>query len=162
MGLLLTDLRADFAITRLTAARAGGARRHRGEASRRWTRRRTTWFAQEGIAAGARRLTRTVDMRYAGQNYELPIALPDGPITPATLDALAEGFAAAHHRMYGFIAEGEPVQLVTFRVEATGLVSQGRVRSRSRTPGPMPSRARSRARDVWLAEAGGFVACPGL
>ena len=30
--------------------------------------------------AGARaRLRRTVDMRYAGQNYELPVALPDEP-----------------------------------------------------------------------------------
>ena len=40
----------------------------------------------------------------------------------ATLDALAEGFAAAHQRMYGFVAEDEPVQLVTFRVEAVGVV----------------------------------------
>ncbi len=43
-------------------------------------------------------------------------------IGPATLDALAEGFAAAHQRMYGFVAEDEPVQLVTFRVEAAGVV----------------------------------------
>ncbi len=31
--------------------------------------------------AGDRRLGRTVDMRYAGQNYELPVPVPDGPIT---------------------------------------------------------------------------------
>src|SRR5260221_537071 len=70
------------------------------------------WFAEEDISAPDRRVTRTVDMRYAGQNYELPVALPEGPITQASLDALAEGFAAAHRRMYGFIAEEEPVQLV--------------------------------------------------
>ena len=29
------------------------------------------------------------------QNYELPIAVPEGPITQATLDALAAGFAQA-------------------------------------------------------------------
>ena len=36
-------------------------------------------------------MTRTADMRYAGQNYELAAPLPDGPVT-ATID-LAEGFA---------------------------------------------------------------------
>ena len=30
--------------------------------------------------------------------------------------------------MYGFIAEDEPVQLVTFRVEATGLVRKADLR----------------------------------
>ena len=38
-----------------------------------------------------------------------------------TITALAEGFAAAHKRLYGFVAEGEAVQLVTYRVEAVGL-----------------------------------------
>ena len=38
------------------------------------------------------------------------------------LEVLAERFDAAHRRMYGFVAEGETVQLVTFRVEAAGVV----------------------------------------
>ena len=76
------------------------------------------------------------------------------------LDALAEGFAAAHQRMYGFVAEDEPVQLVTFRVEATGVVPQGVVRAASRRRTGRV-RARSSAhREVWLPEAGGFVTCP--
>ena len=29
------------------------------------------------------RIRRTVDMRYAGQNYELPVAWPAGPLGPA-------------------------------------------------------------------------------
>ena len=106
MGLLLTDLRADFATTRLhtlsTAALpdiADAFRTLRGHAE--------AWFAEEGIAPAARRITRTVDMRYAGQNYELPVPLPEGEIGTASLDALAEGFAAAHRRMYGFVAEDE-------------------------------------------------------
>ena len=98
-------------------------------------------------------------MRYAGQNYELPITLPDGPVTGATLDALAEGFAAAHERMYGFVAEGEAVQLVTYRVEAIGVVRKARL-----VPQPMAGDDAAAAvvarRDVWLAEAQDFVACP--
>ena len=96
MGLLLTDLRADFAATRLQHAVDRRVAGHRPMRSPRCAAQADAWFAAEGIAPDARRITRTVDMRYAGQNYELPVPLPDGAIGPATLDALAEGFAAAH------------------------------------------------------------------
>jgi N-methylhydantoinase A len=158
MGLLLTDLRADFATTRLhtlsTAALADIA-----DAFHALAAQAEAWFVEEGIAASARRVSRTVDMRYAGQNYELAIALPEGEIGPAALEALAEGFAAAHQRMYGFVAEGEPVQLVTFRVEATGVVSKATFQPQP-DAGPDASGAIIAQREIWLPEAGGFVACP--
>jgi N-methylhydantoinase A len=118
-----------------------------------------TWFAEEHIAPADRRVTRTVDMRYAGQNYELPIELPDGPIGPATLDALAAAFAAAHHRAYGFVAETDPVQLVTFRMEAAGVVPKASFVPQP-DAGPDASAAIDGERQVWMPEAGGFVTCP--
>ncbi|MBN8889431.1 MAG: methylhydantoinase [Acetobacteraceae bacterium SCN 69-10] len=158
MGLLLTDLRADFASTRLTtldpAALPDIAAAFAGLAARA-----DAWFAEEHIAPEARRLIRTVDMRYAGQNYELPIPLPEGPVTEASLHALAEGFAAAHRRLYGFVAEGETVQLVTFRVEAAGIVRKAEFQPQP-DAGPDASAAIIGAREVWLPEAGGFVSCP--
>jgi hypothetical protein len=39
-----------------------------------------------GFEAGARRVALSVDMRYAGQNYELSVPLPAGPVTAATID----------------------------------------------------------------------------
>ncbi|HEY2132303.1 MAG TPA: hydantoinase/oxoprolinase family protein [Acetobacteraceae bacterium] len=157
MGLLLTDLRADFATTRLTllgpAAIAEIAR-----AFEELSARAEQWFADEAIAPPARVLTRTVDMRYAGQNYELPVALPDGKVTSATLEELAAGFAAAHQRMYGFVAEGEAVQLVTFRLEAAGVVRKAAFAPR-RDAGPDALGAIIGSREVWLPEACGFVTC---
>jgi N-methylhydantoinase A len=158
MGLLLTDLRADFAATRLLPLEPGVL----GEIESAFAALNTqaeAWFAHEEIAADARRLLRTVDMRYAGQNYELAIPLPDGPITPKTLDVLAQGFADAHQRMYGFLADNEPVQLVTFRLEATGLVSKATLKAHP-AAGEDASHAIRESRDVWLAESGDFVACP--
>jgi N-methylhydantoinase A len=158
MGLLLTDLRADFASTRLTALEEGAVAPMQA-AFTALEAQAGRWFEQEGITAPARRLNRTVDMRYAGQNYELPIALPEGPITPATLAAMDEAFAAAHRRAYGFVAEGEPVQLVTFRIEATG-----QVRKAAFQPKPLaghdPAAALEGRREVWLPEAGGWVSVP--
>ncbi|NKC32872.1 hydantoinase/oxoprolinase family protein [Falsiroseomonas selenitidurans] len=158
MGLLLTDLRADFSATRLTALdEAALAPMEAAFATLRASADR--WFAQEHIADDKRLTHRTVDMRYAGQNYELPVALPDGPFTAATLAHLAEGFAAAHRQMYGFVAEGEAVQLVTFRLEATGVVRKAELRPRP-LQGPDATAARRATRQVWLPEAQGEVAVP--
>jgi len=121
MGLLLTDLRADFSLTRLlpaieasTSDLASGFAAL-GERARRW-------FDQEGIAPAERRIARTADMRYHGQNYELSVSLPEGPVSADTMRGLAAGFAEAHRQRYGFVAEGDPVQIVTLRLEAIGFV----------------------------------------
>ena len=152
MGLLLTDLRSDFAVTRLTPldaaagtvlADAFGVLEARAEA----------WFEDEGIGAEARRIVRTVDMRYAGQNYELPIPVVAGA------DDLAVAFAAAHRRLYGFAADDEPVQLVTFRLEASAVVPKARFVAQD-DAGAEAGGAVMGRRSVWLPEAGGAVDCP--
>jgi N-methylhydantoinase A len=158
MGLLLTDLRADFAATRLLPL----APHVVGDIEAAFATldaRATAWFAQEHIGADARRTVRTVDMRYAGQNYELAVPLPAGPITARTLDQLAQGFAEAHRRMYGFVAEDEPVQLVTFRVEATGHVAKATLEQAAMS-GVDASGAIRERRAVWIAEENGNVPCP--
>jgi N-methylhydantoinase A len=158
VGLLLTDLRADFATTRLATLDESELPAI-ADAFAGLAGRAEHWFAEEHIEPAARRLTRTVDMRYAGQNYELPIPLPEGPVTAASLAALADGFAEAHKRLYGFIAEGETVQLVTFRVEAVGVVRKAEFAAQ-KPAGPDASAAIIGTREVWLPESGGFVACP--
>lgn len=158
MGLLLTDLRADFATTRLVTLGQVALEEMR-DAFAELTRRAEEWFGTEHIPPASRRVARTVDMRYAGQNYEIAVPVPEAPVGAATLDALAEGFARAHERLYGFVAEGEPVQLVTFRLEATGLVRKAEFRKLPER-GPDAAAAIIGSREVWLAEAGGFVTCP--
>lgn len=158
LGLLLTDLRANFATTRL-ATLSEALVPDMAEIFVALQEQAEHWFAEEGVASADRRLKRTADLRYHGQNYELAIDVPDGPITPATIVALAEGFAAAHKRLYGFVAEGEAVQLVTYRVEAVGLVPKAAFRPEP-DAGPDASHAVIGSREVWFPEAGGFVACP--
>jgi N-methylhydantoinase A len=151
MGLLLTDLRADFSVTRLRTLEQA-AMPDMAEAFRSLGVRARSWFENEGIAAENQRINRTVDMRYAGQNYELSVQLPEGPIGSHSIVALADGFAAMHRRLYGFTADDEPVQLVTFRVEATGIVPKAKLTQSSN----IGSTAIPDTRPVWLA---GFVPC---
>lgn len=63
---------------------------------------------------------RAVDMRYAGQNYEREVPLPDGEITPASIDDLLSHFARLHDAHYGFHLAGEAIELINFRVTAFG------------------------------------------
>jgi N-methylhydantoinase A len=158
MGLLLTDLRADFAATKLLPLEPASMP-DMERALSTIAEQAQAWFEHEGIAADSRRVTRSVDMRYAGQNYELSVKLPDGPVTAATLDLLAQGFAEIHRRMYGFVATEDPVQLVTFRIEAIGLVSKATLKAHP-LAGEDASAAIRERREVWLAEAQGLVSCP--
>jgi len=158
MGLLLADLRADFAVTRLLALSSSVLSEIETIVTE-LHRRCAVWFGDAGIEANDQRVALSVDMRYAGQNYKLSVSLPAGPVTRATIDALATGFAAAHQRLYGFVADEEPMQLVTFRAEATGIVRKADLRP-SADAGRDPHEAELARRDVWLRETGGFVSCP--
>ncbi|MBU2961340.1 hydantoinase/oxoprolinase family protein [Citreicella sp. C3M06] len=155
MGLLLTDLRADFSATRLTPLDSD-SRETIAEAMARVDADAADWFMQEAIPADRRVLTRRIDMRYDGQNYELSIPLPDGPVTDETLDALRSGFTQAHERMYGFAVPEERILCVTFRAEATGLVQKARLSERPEGDADASS-AVIGARDVWYPETGEFT-----
>ncbi|WP_321337018.1 hydantoinase/oxoprolinase family protein [uncultured Cohaesibacter sp.] len=158
LGLLLTDLRADFAISRLTeldansldAVEAGFAK---------LSSQAQDWFLADNISESRRKEMRTVDMRYAGQNYELSVSVPAGPISLETFKQLEEGFEAVHKQRFGFIAKGEKIQLVTLRLEAVGEVKKAELQSYP-LEGAVADAARIGERDVWLKEAGGFVNCP--
>ena len=154
LGLLLTDLRANFASTRLMAL-GPAACETIAPIFDGLNAQAEHWFVEEDVAANDRQIRRTVGMRYHGQNYELAIDVPDGPITSATLTALVDGFAVAHKRLYGFVAEGETVQLVTFRVEAIGFAPKAEFKSHP-DAGPDASAAVMGSREVWFPEASGF------
>ncbi|SFY37468.1 N-methylhydantoinase A [Paracoccus pantotrophus] len=155
LGLLMTDLRSDFSATSLM--RLDQATPEQVQAIFDDLRARAgAWFEAEGIAHPARVLNLAVDVRYAGQNYEIAVALPDDPVDAATFDTIREGFLAAHRQLYGFVAEGEPMQLVTFRAAASGLVQKADF-----VPQPLEgddaSAAVTGSRPVWMLEARDFV-----
>ncbi|NHN40246.1 hydantoinase/oxoprolinase family protein [Halorubellus sp. JP-L1] len=65
---------------------------------------------------------RSVDLRYAGQSFELTVPVPDGDVDDDTLDAVVERFHDKHRKRYGHAYEDEPVELVTVRMRARGVV----------------------------------------
>ena len=155
MGLLLTDPRADFSATHLTDLDPGNLGTI-AETVASVEAEASGWFDAEEIPADKRRLTRRIDMRYDGQNYELSIPLPEGPVTEATLETLRQGFTEAHERLYGFAVPDERILCVTFRAEAMGLVQKAELPERA-LGDPDPSKAVIGSREVWYPETGAFT-----
>jgi N-methylhydantoinase A len=65
-------------------------------------------------------LLRSIDMRYAGQNYEREVPLPPGPFTAGVAEQTVANFGRAHDDFYGFSMKDEPVEFVNLRVSAIG------------------------------------------
>jgi N-methylhydantoinase A len=72
-------------------------------------------LADEGIGEDRRRLERTIEMRYLGQEHTVEVDA-DGV---ADLDELADRFEAQHETRYGHTMN-DPVQVVHLRVRAIG------------------------------------------
>ncbi|MGL4496280.1 MAG: hydantoinase/oxoprolinase family protein [Beijerinckiaceae bacterium] len=158
LGLLLTDLRADFATTQLMLADAENAAAV-GIIFDALEKQAQSWFTEEHVEEKDRQIRRIIDMRYLGQNYEIAVEMPAGPVTAKSIAAIREGFAAAHTRLYGYAAEEEPVQMVTYRVAAIGTAPKAEFQP-APDAGPDASAAIIGERKVWFPEAEGFVICP--
>ncbi len=77
----------------------------------------STGYADDHVA-----FERAVDVRYVGQSFELTVPVEDDSVTPDTLKTIAERFHGLHEQRYGHASPKEPIELVTVRLRARGLV----------------------------------------
>jgi N-methylhydantoinase A len=61
-------------------------------------------------------LSRSADIRYRGQSYELQIRVDPPPLDEASMHAIRERFDDRHRRLYGHSMPEEPIEVVTLRV----------------------------------------------
>ena len=80
----------------------------------------TARLAAEQVAEARRQLRRGADLRYAQQGVEITVEFPDGPVDGACVAELVERFHALHERLYTFSDREAAVEIVNFRVAATG------------------------------------------
>jgi N-methylhydantoinase A len=73
-------------------------------------------LAREGYSEDQIVVERSVDLRYAGQAYELTIPVPSSDLDSTGLAAVIEAFGQEHRRTYGHQATDEPVDVVNLRV----------------------------------------------
>jgi N-methylhydantoinase A len=132
LGVLLSDVVRDYSQTVMLA-----------EEEIEWERLEVL-FAQlearahadlqaEGFPPDRRLLSRSVDVRYAGQAFELSL--------PFTREFIAE-FHRAHERRYGYADPTRRIELVTVRVRACGLTEKPVFQPKERRAAPVAPLAR--------------------
>jgi N-methylhydantoinase A len=122
LGLLVSNLRAEFARTCLQLA--GRYDVHRiAEVFDELTADALRWLDAEQVAPASRRLLMRLDLRYKDQSSELELAWAGaGRFDEAALVQTIAAFHARHERLYGFRSNDIPVELVTLRVDAIGML----------------------------------------
>jgi N-methylhydantoinase A len=121
LGLLMSDARHDYVRSKLTpfpAATPAGIE----EVFAALESQAVAELKEEGFSAGRIRLGRALDLRYAGQGYELTIPCPrlKGEENLARIRA---AFDAEHKQQFGHAAPEELVEIVSYRVRSTGVVA---------------------------------------
>ncbi|MFT5540231.1 MAG: N-methylhydantoinase A, partial [Alphaproteobacteria bacterium] len=119
IGLLQADVRHDYAASRLTLLSKVGP----GEVSARLKALADTARAElkaEGFKASEITLEYGIDMRYAGQGYELTVPLTSERVTARMLGEIRTLFDDTHKKLFGHSGPEEPVEAVTYRVAGIG------------------------------------------
>jgi N-methylhydantoinase A len=119
IGLLMSDVKHDHIQSRMAPLAALRAADVNGLFAR-LVAQAADELRSDGFAPEAIRIERALDLRYAGQGYEITMACEllqdDG------LGALREKFDAQHRSLFGHSAPAEPVEVVSYRVRGIGLV----------------------------------------
>ncbi|MBI3300565.1 MAG: hydantoinase/oxoprolinase family protein [Deltaproteobacteria bacterium] len=103
-------------------------------------------------------LTRSADMRYLHQGFEIRVPLPPGRLTKDDLPALRRAFTEEYERLYKRLNPGVEIEVVNWRLVASGPQPQITLRP-PEAAGRSLAAVRKGERPVYLPEHNGFVPC---
>jgi N-methylhydantoinase A len=131
LGLLISDILYDYSTSRVRQWSEVPADDLQAEFEA-FAERGRERLADEELPAERMQFERSLDLRYEGQSFELSVPAPDGDLEEDALETVADRFHERHRQRYGHAYEDEPIELVTIRLRARGVVE---------TPDLRPSRA---------------------
>ena len=123
-GLLTSEIRHDFAETLLVGCTPDSIDRV-GASLAGLRKRARERLREEGFTDAAITCRETLDMRYLGQAFEIPIPVPERPLSA---EAVLAEFHRTYAKLYGHASEDQPVEIVNARL--AGIVS-------ARVPAPV-------------------------
>ena len=154
-GLLLTDVRVDLVHTDVQREDRLDVDRIAAEIQD-LERRVAARLEDEGLLTQETRLDHFVDMRYAGQAYEIRIPLSINSATAGIQDHIQQAitrFHASHKDLYGYSYAGkELVELVNVGVTGLGLLKRPHV-PQAQPAGKSPEHARTGQTAVYFSKS---------
>ncbi|WP_313404083.1 hydantoinase/oxoprolinase family protein [Aeromicrobium sp.] len=135
-GLLTVDVRNDYVQTQITLHESLDVDAV-SAAFEELSARAAEALRVEGFDADVHQFSRTADLRYFGQAFEVRVPVGDGPFTAEIAHEVAEAFHAEHRALYGYDFKGDPDQQVEWvNLRATGI---GPIQRPELTPEPLQS-----------------------
>jgi N-methylhydantoinase A len=122
IGLLLSDVKHDYVRSKLAPLSDVSPDEVNGIFDA-LTAQALADLGSDGFARDDIRIERALDMRYAGQGYEIAVPCAAAPLRLSELKALRFSFDQQHRSMFGHMAPQEPVEIVSYRVRGIGLLT---------------------------------------
>jgi N-methylhydantoinase A len=119
IGLIMSDVKHDYIRSRMTPISALKSSDIEAVFAQLAAQARDD-LCRDGFAEHNIRIERALDMRYAGQGYEITLACTADEI--GALEAVRKKFDLEHKSQFGHSAPEEPVEVVSYRVRGVGLV----------------------------------------
>ncbi|MEX0805167.1 MAG: hydantoinase/oxoprolinase family protein [Candidatus Binatia bacterium] len=110
----------------------------------------------EGFQDSEIKMEPYLDLRYAGQGYELTVPCPMPPLSKQDLALMRGRFDTMHEQNSGHKAETEPVELVSLRLISFGLVPQAKL-SPGKVTGRTVEQAKTGTRKVFFGKRHGLL-----
>ncbi|GAB3596886.1 hydantoinase/oxoprolinase family protein [Microbacterium tumbae] len=152
MGMLMADLKTESSVTRVVRLTIEAIPVVR-ELLRDLEASVVGWFEEENVALADRSVSRILEVRYVGQNYEMAVEVPDADDPQLWLGSVRAQFDALHEQRYGYHMDDAAIEVVTLRVGGTGAVPHAEFPARP-IVGTDPSPAVIGERDIYLPEFG--------
>jgi N-methylhydantoinase A/oxoprolinase/acetone carboxylase beta subunit len=114
LGMLMADVRRDYSASVLVRSDRLSIGDLKSRVAPLVARARKELGA-EGFGPARRRLQQLLDVRYAGQSYEISVPLSAG---------YRREVDRRHEKMYGYANPGRPTEVVTVRVAAAGITDK--------------------------------------
>ena len=124
LGAILADVKRDYIRSQhIVLNECDAAEKALLEIFRGIEEEAAAWIEQEGDLLGQPEFTATLEMRYAGQAFELQVSLPEDLRTDPQPAAITELFHQVHERQYGFRDLDSVVEVMTERLRVTGRIA---------------------------------------
>lgn len=121
LGLILADFRHDL-IRSVMRQASEIDRTSLEEVLQDLEEEATQILSKEGFASSETVMERQLDLRYLGQSYEITVPMQ------GSLEKTLNSFHLRHREIYGYAAEGEPIEVVNARLVATGITRKPELR----------------------------------
>lgn len=122
VGLVMADIRHDFVQTRILRGAEITPDALKSVYSGLEDLGREALEA-DAVPETKRSVTRTADLRYLGQAYEINVTLPEGEIDEALIKNIFDKFHAQHNQLYAHCHPKKTIEFVSGRLTATGSMS---------------------------------------